>query len=87
MRSSWKGNFIKEFKKLKKGSEDLTNYKSSIITKSFVGIRVLMHLGKEYKTFKVSEKMLGFRFGEFLKTKKEGKDIHKKKKKKKKKKN
>ena len=79
MRSNWKGSFLKKFLNFKEEDLKLINYNSSIINKSFLGCRVLMHLGNKIKSYKISKVMLGFRFGEFLICKKLGKIIHYKK--------
>lgn len=79
MRSSWKGSFLKRFNLLEEEEFKLININSSIINNSYIGCRVLIHLGNKIKSFKISQIMLGFRFGEFLICKKLGKIIHYKK--------
>lgn len=86
MRSSWKGSFLKKFVEIKEEDLKLLMFNSSVINNSFIGCRVLMHLGNKIKSYKISKIMLGFRFGEFLVCKKLGKVIHYKKAGKKKKK-
>lgn len=76
MRSKWKGNFLKKILRIKKDNLQFLAFTSSVINKSFLGFRVLMHLGNKYKSYKITKNMLGFRFGEFLIRKKLGKIIH-----------
>lgn len=76
MRSRWKGKFVKDFLYLKLDNKILVTFGSSIITQKFLGFRVLLHLGYKFKSFIIKKKMIGFRFGEFLRTKKGGRQIH-----------
>lgn len=67
---------LKFFKKiLKKKKYIKTNSRSTIIIPSFIGITIKIHNGIRYKTLYITEKMVGFKLGEFSFTRKVGK-IH-----------
>jgi ribosomal protein S19 len=53
--------------------------RSSTILDQFVGLRFEVYNGKTFKTLKISKEMVGYKFGEFVFTKKLGSSIHKKK--------
>lgn len=76
MRSDWKGCYLKSLVIKKLDNKNFVAFSSSVINKSFIGSRVLMHLGNKYKSYKVVKNMIGFRFGEFIVRKKLGKVIH-----------
>lgn len=87
-RSKWKGPYIKKdlLKKISKNSstynnEILTFSRSSFITPKFVGLTLKIHNGKTFLKLLISEKMVGYKLGEFVPTRK--KFTFKKKKKKK----
>lgn len=55
--------------------------KSSVILSTFVGYKFLVYNGKKFWPITVTDKMIGYKFGEFVLTKKIGSTIHKIKKK------
>ena len=87
MRSNWKGpysdnNVDSVF--LSDVSLDKTLKifnRSSIILSSFVGLKVLVHNGRNFAKFTIKAFMVGHKFGEFVPTKLMGKLIHERKKK------
>lgn len=83
-RSHWKNPFIDKYiyKKILNNSSILENIKSrqSTILKPFVGKIFQIYNGFTYIKLKISEEMIGHKFGEFSFTKK--RHIYKKKKKK-----
>lgn len=86
-RAKWKGPYIentllRNFNNLKK-HELMTFSRSSTILHKFVGSSFKIHNGKTFVNLKITENMVGFKFGEFASTRK--KFVFKKKKKKKKK--
>lgn len=85
-RSKWKGPYVKinllnNFKLFKHNEIKVTSRSSTILNK-FVGHLFKVHNGKEFIKLKITEKMVGFKFGEFSNTRK--KFLFKSKKKKKK---
>lgn len=62
MRSSWKCSFYKNKTK--------SVNKNFMISPNFVGITVFLHNGKTNVKLKISSYMIGFKFGYFIKTKK-----------------
>lgn len=70
MRSVWKGNYLKFNKKYIS--------KASVIIDNFFHRKFLIYNGQEMKSFLVEKQQLGYRFGEFLFTRKVG-VVHKKK--------
>lgn len=85
MRSLWKGPFINNsllkeiYKSTIKKNSHLIKLKTTncIIFPSFVNITFELYNGKKFVLLTVKEAMVGFRFGEFILTKKIAK--HKKK--------
>jgi len=69
MRSSWKGCFIKNSKKLDN---------SSTLLNTMLKKKVLVYDGKSFKSILVDRKMIGLKIGEFIFTRKIG-VTHKKK--------
>ncbi|RXW13594.1 hypothetical protein EST38_g12257 [Candolleomyces aberdarensis] len=73
-RSAWKGPYFVAFPNLR---EALTNHvpiktdaRSCTILPNFVGIRFMVHNGKEYTPVTVTQDMVGHKLGEFSHTKK-----------------
>lgn len=71
-RSLWKGPFCEINTTIQK----ITS-RRSIILPQFIGKNLLVHNGKSYISLKVTEDMIGHKFGEFAITRR--KPIHKKK--------
>ncbi|KAF9219847.1 ribosomal protein S19/S15 [Gyrodon lividus] len=73
-RSSWKGPFFVAFPNLKQALEDnvpiRTNARSCTILPNFVGVRFMVHNGKDYLPVTVTQDMIGHKLGEFAHTKK-----------------
>lgn len=70
-RSLWKGPFCEiDIKKMKIWS------RRSLILPKFLGYKVLIYNGKIFKALKITENMIGHKFGEFSSTRKTV--IHKK---------
>jgi small subunit ribosomal protein S19 len=73
-RSKWKGPFIQSCllkKKVKRTIKPIVIWsRSSVILKSFVNKKVLVHNGKTFRTFYVKANQVGFKFGEFSFTRK-----------------
>ena len=82
-RSKWKGLFTKPeiYNQIKNNSKKISR-NSSIIPR-FIDQTFKVHNGKSYKEITVTKEMLGFKFGEFFKTRVEFEFKKKKKKKKK----
>jgi len=84
-RSLWKGPYIKLalLKKVMKSKKKVfkTYSRGSVISPSFVGVRLRLHNGKSFLPLTVSEGHVGHKLGEFIATR--AKFEHKKKKKKK----
>lgn len=57
--------------------------RSSFIPIHFLGSRISIHIGNQFKSILVKPLIIGYRFGDFAFTKIRGFDIHKRKKKKK----
>jgi ribosomal protein S19 len=57
--------------------------KNSIITSWYIGKKVRVYCGNRFITLEISRGMVGYKFGQFIMTKRMGSFIHKKKKKKK----
>ncbi|KAF8954301.1 mitochondrial ribosome small subunit component RPS19 [Flammula alnicola] len=73
-RSAWKGPYFVPFQNLR---EALTNHvaiktkaRSCTILPNFVGVRCMVHNGKEYLPVLVTQDMVGHKLGEFSFTKK-----------------
>jgi small subunit ribosomal protein S19 len=88
-RSLYKGFFVSDkllrdaiLAKKKKSKSIFTRSRSSVITFDFIDLIVNVYNGKKYLPLKIKENMLGYKFGEFIFTKK--KMVFRKKKKKKK---
>jgi len=73
-RSAWKGPYFVAFSNLKQALEDnvpiRTNARACTILPNFVGVRFLVHNGKDYVTVTVTQDMIGHKLGEFAHTKK-----------------
>ncbi|KIJ12408.1 hypothetical protein PAXINDRAFT_101227 [Paxillus involutus ATCC 200175] len=73
-RSAWKGPFFVAFPNLKQALEDntpiRTNARSCTILPNFVGVRFMVHNGKDYLPVTVTQDMIGHKLGEFSHTKK-----------------
>lgn len=78
-RSRFKGPLISPSLTLKskqKYQENIISNSSYIILPHFIGLTFKLYNGKSYTKIVVKENMVGYKFGEFLKTRKEFK--HKK---------
>ncbi|KAK1220692.1 mitochondrial ribosomal small subunit component [Marasmius sp. AFHP31] len=73
-RSAWKGPYFVAFPNLKEALNNhvaiKTQARSCTILPNFVGIRFLVHNGKDYSPVLVSPDMVGHKLGEFSHTKK-----------------
>jgi len=69
-RSNWKGNFI-EKSILKKAEKDIRIWcRHSVVPSNFVGLSVFIHNGKEFKKILITREKVGFKFGDFVLTRK-----------------
>nr|YP_665661.1 ribosomal protein S19 [Nephroselmis olivacea]AAF03188.1 ribosomal protein S19 [Nephroselmis olivacea] len=75
-RSIWKGPFVDPVMLKKASIRKLWSRRSTILP-SFVGKSFEIHNGKSFLLVKVTEQMIGHKFGEFASTRK--KPMHKKK--------
>ena len=85
-RSLWKGPFLDQFVLKKILSADESTLikiwsRRSYILPQFVGQTVAIYTGKSFLSVKITEEMIGHKFGEFASTRK--RPVHKKKEKKK----
>lgn len=72
-RSSWKLNYIsKTFLRdsFKNNKNPQTWHRNSIIPSFLVGQLIKVHAGKEFKLIKITEEKIGYKFGEFVSTRK-----------------
>ncbi|KAH9916305.1 mitochondrial 30S ribosomal protein S19 [Epithele typhae] len=73
-RSAWKGPYFVAFSNLKHALENnipiRTQARACTILPNFVGIRFLVHNGKEYLPVNVTQDMVGHKLGEFAITRK-----------------
>jgi len=74
-RSKWKGPFIqtdllKKISTIKKKKEIEIFCRNCTITPQFIGLNFKIHTGKTFTKIKVSESMVGHKFGEFSSTRK-----------------
>ncbi|KAJ7718204.1 hypothetical protein DFH07DRAFT_860500 [Mycena maculata] len=73
-RSAWKGPYFVAFPELREALEHRvpikTQARACTILPTFVGIRFLVHNGKDYIPVMVSQDMVGHKLGEFAPTKK-----------------
>ncbi|AAW46225.1 ribosomal protein S19 [Cryptococcus gattii Ru294] len=71
-RSTWKGPFFTAFPSLshhlKNNTPIFTKSRASTILPNFVGIKFMVHNGKDYLPVTVSEEMVGHKLGEFAPT-------------------
>jgi len=69
-RSNWKGNFIEKsiLKKVKKDIKIWCRY--SVIPSNLIGFFVFIHNGKEFKKILITREKVGFKFGDFVLTRK-----------------
>lgn len=85
-RARWKGINTnlnrKSFDNLKKTKRALPIPRNLSIVPQFIGLTFKVHNGKNFKKIIVKEEMIGFKFGEFVRTRSDF--VFKKKKKKKK---
>lgn len=81
IRITWKGPYISEsnYYKVFDKKEILQSSRNVIITPNLVGINFLVHNGNNLLKIKITEEMIGYKFGEFSFTRK--KFSYKKKKK------
>ncbi len=78
-RSKWKGFFI-ESNLLKPVDSSVKIWsRSSVISEAFIGKRVSIHNGKDFKLLKITREKVGFKFGEFSFTRKMQERVKKKK--------
>ncbi|KAJ7103201.1 hypothetical protein B0H15DRAFT_811393 [Mycena belliarum] len=73
-RSAWKGPFFVAFPNLREARDShipiKTKARACTILPTFVGIRFLVHNGKDFVPVLVSQDMVGHKLGEFSPTKK-----------------
>ncbi|CAO3682050.1 unnamed protein product [Umbelopsis vinacea] len=73
-RAAWKGPFFVAFPGLRQaiqnGTPIATQARSCTILPSFVGLKFLIHNGKDYIPVNVTEDMIGHKLGEFAPTRK-----------------
>ncbi|KAF9814631.1 hypothetical protein IEO21_04994 [Rhodonia placenta] len=73
-RSAWKGPFFVAFPNLRQALENnvpiKTKARSCTILPNFVGLRFLVHNGKDFVPVTISQDMVGHKLGEFSITKK-----------------
>ncbi len=74
-RSKWKGSFVdKSILKLKKKRTNKKPFKiwsrRSVIPNFLVGLNVMVHNGKEFKRLEITRSKVGYKFGEFIATRK-----------------
>ncbi|KLO16525.1 ribosomal protein S19/S15 [Schizopora paradoxa] len=73
-RSAWKGPYFVAFPNLKEALRDnvpiRTQARACTILPNFVGIRFLVHNGKDYAPVTVTQDMVGHKLGEFSMTRK-----------------
>ncbi|KAH8089164.1 hypothetical protein HD553DRAFT_327858 [Filobasidium floriforme] len=73
-RSAWKGPFFTAFPNLgdalKNNTPIFTKSRASTILPSFVGLRFMVHNGKDYIPVAVTDEMVGHKLGEFSQTRK-----------------
>ncbi|RPD60858.1 mitochondrial 30S ribosomal protein S19 [Lentinus tigrinus ALCF2SS1-7] len=73
-RSAWKGPFFVAFPNLKHALENniaiKTQARACTILPNFIGIRFLVHNGKDYIPVTVTQDMVGHKLGEFAITRK-----------------
>jgi small subunit ribosomal protein S19 len=70
-RAKWKGPFIKPvyLKKINKKNHNINKFsisRKSEVMPNYIGLTFQIHNGKNYSEIKVSEEMLGHKFGEFV---------------------
>ncbi|WVQ80437.1 hypothetical protein IAT38_002542 [Cryptococcus sp. DSM 104549] len=73
-RSTWKGPFFTAFPSLshhlKTGTPIFTKSRACTILPNFVGLKFMVHNGKDYLPITVTEEMVGHKLGEFSLTRK-----------------
>ncbi|KAF9653097.1 ribosomal protein S19/S15 [Thelephora ganbajun] len=73
-RSAWKGPYFVAFPNLREALQNnipiKTQARSCTILPNFVGIRFMVHNGKDYIPVQVTQDMVGHKLGEFAITKK-----------------
>ncbi|KAJ7600485.1 hypothetical protein C8J56DRAFT_910373 [Mycena floridula] len=73
-RSAWKGPYFVAFPNLKEALDKnvaiKTQARSCTILPNFVGIKFLVHNGKDYNPVTVTQDMVGHKLGEFSYTRK-----------------
>ena len=87
IRSLWKPIYqdYALFRKLKNNQIQIKIWsRASTITKNYLNKKVYVYNGKFFISLYIKKEMVGYKFGEFVYTKKGGYSIHKKKKKNKK---
>ncbi|WVR03359.1 hypothetical protein IAU60_000350 [Kwoniella sp. DSM 27419] len=73
-RSTWKGPFFTAFpsltQHLKSNTPIFTKSRACTIVPNFVGLKFMVHNGKDYLPITVTEEMVGHKLGEFAQTRK-----------------
>ncbi|KAI5451604.1 mitochondrial ribosomal small subunit component [Naganishia albida] len=73
-RSTWKGPYFAAFPNLadalKNNTPVFTKARASSILPNFVGLRFMVHNGKDYMPVQITEEMVGHKLGEFANTRK-----------------
>jgi len=70
-RAKWKGFFLQTFFLKKTSKKKLSIWsRNSVITKKYLGKSVLIHNGQSFKRLFVNRAKIGYKFGEFIFTRK-----------------
>ncbi|KAL9936066.1 hypothetical protein V8E36_004908 [Tilletia maclaganii] len=73
-RSAWKGPFFVAFPNLQQALRNntaiRTNARSCTILPNFIGLKFLVHNGKQHVPVNITEEMVGHKLGEFAPTRK-----------------
>lgn len=72
-RSSWKLNYLPNLflrESFKNNKNPITWNRGAIIPSFLLGQLIKIHTGKEFKIIKITEEKIGYKFGEFVSTRK-----------------
>ena len=74
-RANWKGSFVEKFALNKLNVKSNSNYfniwsRRSVISSNFISKKVFVYTGNRFKPVFVTRDKVGFKFGEFCKTRK-----------------
>lgn len=72
MRSMWRGPFVVDFPipAKKEGTTIKTDQRNCTVMPNYVGVKFLVHNGKDYIPVLITEEMIGHKLGDFSPTKK-----------------